>query len=181
MVPKPFTDDLRFFFKKTIIGLASCVASVYSNKKSSITKGYLSMDVKKIDGLIALYEKRVSALKNLRSLVESDPGLAQEVVQAFMPDSLPLPSTEQLRQPKKAGQYDRIVQFMEGGEWRTLPEIADGINAKKTSIAPYFYRDDTKDKFESRKNPNNLRMMQWRLKQPEGPGETHGDSMGARD
>jgi len=65
-----------------------------------------------------------------------------------------------------------MIEFMKDGEWHTAPEIADGIGAKKHSIAPYLYKDETKDRFESRKHPEHPRMMQWRLKQPDGSGET---------
>lgn len=129
------------------------------------------MDVKKIDSLIALYEKRVSTLKGLKSLIESDPDLALEVVQAFMPDGSSLGLANHTRTPKKAGQYDKMLKFMKDGEWRTSQEIADGIGEKKTSIAPYLYRDETKDQFDSRKHPERSRMVQWRLKKPpEQPG-----------
>jgi hypothetical protein len=134
------------------------------NTKSQHIKEVLFMDTTKIDNLIALYEKRVGTLKNLKSLIESDPKLSSEVIQAFSSDNISLTDKRRNSKSKKPGQYDRMVALLKDGRWRTLPEIAKEIDAKKSSIAPYLYDEKTKDKFESRKHPNRPRMKQWRLK-----------------
>jgi len=123
------------------------------------------MNTQKIDDLIDLYEKRLATLRGLKKLIESDPALASEVVQVFMTNSESLASAERMSTTKKTGQYYKMVEVMKDGVWRTLPEIADTIGAKKHSIAPYLYKADAKDKFESRKHPEKSRMVQWRLKQ----------------
>ncbi len=130
------------------------------------------MNTQKIDNLISFYEKRLSTLRNLKSLIESDPELASEVVRAFMAGNSPAMPVEPVSTQKKASQYDQMLALMKDGEWHTVPEIADAIGAKKHSIAPYLYKDGTKDLFESRKHPGHPRMMQWRLKQPEESGGT---------
>ncbi len=122
------------------------------------------MDMTKIDNLITLYERRVATLKNLKSLIESDPKLSSEVIQAFAADNIPLTGKGHNSKHRKPGQYDRMVTLLKDGRWRTLPEISKEIDAKKTSIAPYFYDERTKDKFESRRHPKQPRMKQWRLK-----------------
>jgi|GEM_PF-5543950 len=124
------------------------------------------MDTRKIDDLIASYEKRLSMLRQLKGLISSDPELAAEVIQSFGGNGTSSTSP-------KNGQFERMVQLMQDGRWLTLVEIADGIGAKKTSLAPFFYRDATKNRFESRKHPDNTRMFQWRLRQQQSQGDAH--------
>lgn len=130
------------------------------------------MNTQKIDDLVTLYEKRLATLRSLKSLIEGDPELASEVLSAFALDCSATEPPKRASRTKKAGQYEQMLELMRDGEWRTLDEIAAAIDAKKHSIAPYLYRDDNKDKFEKQKHPDKLRMIQWRLKQPDGPGES---------
>jgi hypothetical protein len=129
------------------------------------------VNTQKIDGLIASYEKRITTLRSLKSLMDSEPELAQEFVRALMPEGSIQDSGRSTYTPKKNGQYVQMVEFMKDSEWRTVQEIADGIGAAKHSIAPYLYKDDTKDQFECRDHPDKPRLKQWRLKQPEQFGE----------
>jgi hypothetical protein len=129
------------------------------------------MNTQKIDGLIASYEKRITTLRSLKSLIDSEPELAQEVVRALAPEGQLTASGRGMYTPKKNGQYMQMVEFMKDGQWRTAQEIADGIGAAKHSIVPYLYKDATKETFESRYHPDSSRVKQWRLKQADQPTE----------
>jgi hypothetical protein len=134
------------------------------------------VNTQKIDGLIAAYEKRITTLRSLKSLIDSEPELAQEVVRALMPEGSIHASGRGTYTPKKTGQYMQMVEFMKDGEWHSGQEIADGIGVAKHSIAPYLYKDDTKDQFECRDHPEKSRVKQWRLKQSEKTGESQQDN-----
>jgi hypothetical protein len=125
------------------------------------------VNTQKIDGLIATYEKRLATLRSLKSLIDAEPELAQEVVQALMPEGPLSASGRGPYTPKRNGQYMQMMEFMRDGQWRTSQEIGDGIGAAKHSIVPYLYKDATKNQFESRDNPDHPKEKQWRLKQPE--------------
>jgi len=119
----------------------------------------------KLDTLLEQYKKRVAILTQLRMLVESDPQLAGEIVEALggSASSAVLPRIRiQHRRSMKSSQLDRALAFMKDGEWRTMSEIADAIHAKRTSLAPNIYRE--RDRFEQRKHPQDPRQVQWRLK-----------------
>jgi len=113
----------------------------------------------KIDGLIELYEKRLSTLRELKALVSDDPTLAAEVVGALSAGSSP---RSRGLGSGKVTQFSKLMEYLNDGQWRTLPEMADAVGAGKASLAPYLYRHD--DLFESQRHPSKPRMMQWRMK-----------------
>jgi len=119
---------------------------------------------KKIHDLISMYENRIEVLKNLEISIESDPGLTSEVINIFGSNNLSVTNKQNSKKAKKANQYDKILEIMKDGHWRTAQEIADEMKAKKSSIAPYFYYPETKGRFEKRNHPKKPGTKQWRLK-----------------
>jgi len=115
----------------------------------------------KIEQLIEVYERRLATLKALRTLVTGDPALAAEVVSALTKEA-PAQNKDTLWRVKKTTQLDKLTEYLKGGEWRTLPEMAAAVDAGRASIAPYLYRYP--NLFESRKHPEHARMRQWHLK-----------------
>ena len=126
---------------------------------------------RRLNGLIATYEKRIATLKSLKSMIDADPESAKEVAQALSPEKALLASGSGTYTPRKNGQYAQMVEIMKDGEWRTTQEIADAVGVAKHSIAPYLYKDETKNKFDNRDHPEKPRLKQWRLKQSEQPKE----------
>lgn len=113
-----------------------------------------------IDGLIALYEKRLSTLKAMKSLMVSDPNLAAEAI-AALTGTVAKSRPKSVRQPKKT-QFEKMCDFLGDGRWHTVADIAAGVGADRNSIAPYFYREPSKERFESRKLAGHR--QEWRLK-----------------
>jgi len=116
--------------------------------------------MKKLDDLIAAYEVRLGTLKNLRSLLATDPDLVAEILSALT--SKPSPASAPSAREKPTTQFGKVVAFLGDGQWRTVLEIADAIHARKTSVAPLFCRNP--DWFEKRKHPEFPGRVQWRLK-----------------
>lgn len=125
--------------------------------------------MRKIDQLIVSYEKRLSALKELQSLLGTDPELAAEIASALMPEASAI-CADFTKRPRGT-QLERLKKYLEDGAWRTTDEMAAGANAAKASIAPYLYR--RAELFESRQHPEQPRKRQWRLRAAAAKVQSH--------
>jgi hypothetical protein len=109
----------------------------------------------RIDKLIEAYEGRLTLLRQIRSLMASDPDLAAELLETSKIYSV-------RTRPRAGTQLGRLVDYLKDGKWRTLPEIAEAVGAKGSSLAPHLSRQVAL--FEARRYRKNPRMKQWRLR-----------------